>query len=851
MNKYNETLMKFISTQNQKIRQDVSRQGYKDNSPYKNNPFNVIEGTEQGTPITMDGVSKRLRVTDNMGNSEILEPNSGEHFFPGSQVREEEIPLAQFAGQTKRDSVAHQADKILKYEQLRGGPGGIPLPGYSNPAYMSMLMNSIYPQVQRIMPNASAMETGEAMDFVFNAGWDKDNNKITKDPRAFALQEYYRQYDPSKLDTDGKWSGRKNAPYSFDQEYSATIGKLSENQRRLLMNKGRDWYYKNINNPSPGVPSSDYNDTWYGRIWNTNDYKPFNPNNPKFTPKKQQGGIMMRDSDCETCNQLQKYQFAGLAPNDQKRKEYAAKVVEEAERRVRENDYITPDEVPQNVREASAREGKLPYTCVGGACDVYKTAGVLDNINWSNTDFALNAKEYGFTANQGWGLKGIDNLEPGDMIQYKQVANEQGKYYPSHTRIFLGIDANGKYRFFDNYAQQEQLSDKSEIEYWLDPNRKDTEPNAVVFKVNPYSGDNPYNLTPEEKEVYDDKQRMIKSDSSSPQEYDWRISKNAKNYNPDTKRVMDKFISFANDNDKINELVRKTGKSKEDIQDSLLNVFGELGVENNWTTSKGKRLGSKLENVAESVLTAFGGGKKYSVGPGQIKYNSLSEDLKQKYNITSPNDLYDVDKVLPLMTAMDLLDKQALTNWGKNNTLERKLFGVENYESPFTVGDLPARNNSDSVLDEGIGRYSPYLRNQYSSIASGTMLEGGNDYIPFNERVVPNYVPSEYYNQPGTMKRRYERDPGSYPYLVEQNWRNNLERDWIPNNSDQPVELQEVTVKPQFQKGGTYDPLSRFNSFSFDKPVQKKNTTNAIELALLINNQASLFNTTDNWLDNL
>ena len=191
---------------------------------------------------------------------------------------------------TSKDSVAHQADKILKYEQLRGGPGGAPLPYYSDPQYMDMLMGNVYPEVQKIMPNASAMEAGEAMDFVFNAGWDKDNNKITKDPRAFALQEYYRQNDPSKLDKDGKWSGRKNAPYSFDQEYANTIGKLPENQRRLLMNKGRDWYYKNINNPSPGVPSSNYNDTWYGRIWNTNDFLPFDPNNPKFTPKKQIGG---------------------------------------------------------------------------------------------------------------------------------------------------------------------------------------------------------------------------------------------------------------------------------------------------------------------------------------------------------------------------------------------------------------------------------------------------------------------------------------------------------------------------------------------------------------------------------
>ena len=223
-----------------------------------------------------------------MGNN-----TKGRNYSPawGGQFEDGgEIPMAQKGYQTSKDSVAHQVDKMLKYEQLRGGPGGTPLPQYADPQYMEMLMNKIYPEVQKIMPKASAIETGEAMDYVFNAGWDKNNNKITKDPRAIALQEYYRKYDKSKLDKDGKWAGRKNAAYSFDDEYANTIGKLSKNERRLLMNKGRDWYYQNINNPSPGVPSSDYNDTWYGRIWNTNDYKPFDPNNPNFTPKKQMGG---------------------------------------------------------------------------------------------------------------------------------------------------------------------------------------------------------------------------------------------------------------------------------------------------------------------------------------------------------------------------------------------------------------------------------------------------------------------------------------------------------------------------------------------------------------------------------
>lgn len=205
------------------------------------------------------------------------------------------IPMAQ-NGKTHRDSVEHQVDKILKYEQLRGGPGAHPLdgtdgyPDYRNPKYKKMLMNNILPEVNKIMPNASAMEKGEAMDFIFNSGWDKANNLILKDPRAFALQEYYRKNDPYKLDADGKWAGRKGAAYSFDQEYANTIGKLPENERRIIMNKGRDWYYKNIDNPSPGVPNSDYYDTWYGRIWNTNDYSEFNPKNPKFRPKKKAYG---------------------------------------------------------------------------------------------------------------------------------------------------------------------------------------------------------------------------------------------------------------------------------------------------------------------------------------------------------------------------------------------------------------------------------------------------------------------------------------------------------------------------------------------------------------------------------
>jgi hypothetical protein len=95
----NQILKKFLEKQ----RQDISTQGYKDNSPYKNNPFNVIEGDSNGTPITMKGVSQTLRGIDEFGNEQIMYPGE-EYLFPGASVTE--IPIAQKGGKaTRQDSL--------------------------------------------------------------------------------------------------------------------------------------------------------------------------------------------------------------------------------------------------------------------------------------------------------------------------------------------------------------------------------------------------------------------------------------------------------------------------------------------------------------------------------------------------------------------------------------------------------------------------------------------------------------------------------------------------------------------------------------------------------------------------
>lgn len=68
--------------------------GYKDNSPYRYNPFNIIN-TPKGL-ITMDGVSTPLIAFSELGERKYLPPNSGLHKFKGKKILE--IPVMQDGG---------------------------------------------------------------------------------------------------------------------------------------------------------------------------------------------------------------------------------------------------------------------------------------------------------------------------------------------------------------------------------------------------------------------------------------------------------------------------------------------------------------------------------------------------------------------------------------------------------------------------------------------------------------------------------------------------------------------------------------------------------------------------------
>lgn len=207
-------------------------------------------------------------------------------------------PVMQEGGDvSSSDSVRHQAGKTMDYEYNRGSAYGTGLSNYGNPALgdnptrdqaIEWYMQNIAPKVSYF---PSAMEQGEAGDFLYNTG---------RDPRVYMTDQYIKSTgDAAGLPNRASYNvDTKSAAWTpelqkqLDAEwntYKPAIDKLSTNDRRVLLNKGRDYYYQNINKVD-GKPNPAYKNTWYGRIWNTNDYEPYNPDNPSFTPKKKDGG---------------------------------------------------------------------------------------------------------------------------------------------------------------------------------------------------------------------------------------------------------------------------------------------------------------------------------------------------------------------------------------------------------------------------------------------------------------------------------------------------------------------------------------------------------------------------------
>jgi len=461
------------------------------------------------------------------------------------------------------------------------------------------------------------------------------------------------------------------------------------------------------------------------------------------------------------------------------------------------------------IKDASGNEmtWNNDENCISGICGLNKAAGMEYNAGTYQGRYIGNQTFYDNVNNHKEDYYRVNgNFQGGDHIQLTRNGSNpyhSMEIYDSYNdddgnRWHRVIHNGGTTQFKENLYTDEDLKDMiadgraiiNRPGYSLDKELLKKEREAAT--------------SPEARAALEKKKQLIDYQTSHDPNYQYAIREDSPQFK-DQPTGMKKFIEFANNTDKINELVKKLGVDKDVIHDELLNTFGELGQENKWENPTfGGSLG--LENTWEKIATTFGGGKNLSVGPGQIKFQTLDPELKKKFNIKNANDLYDWDKVIPLMTAINIKNRQ----W-----MERKGTDL----SKFLIGQ-PGATASD--LKYGMGRWTPYM---YRGKMSDPEVEVQKEIKATINKYVYGLTPEEREEEFNKMlnsdeyKRRVRKkakvlDEGSYADKVYHNIENNLQRT-LPYSLDdgqyrgmQPVIIQAKTKKKAL--GGQHNWLNNY-----------------------------------------
>ena len=872
----------------------ISKLGYSKNSPYRNNPFNIINSnniTMKNTPIPLLGI-------DNLGNRKIMKPgNKKNYIFPGNQVME--IPLNYHkmpdgslmqdnemdykkGGMIKRKDGSYSQRGLWDNIRKNKGSGKKPTKemldqedkinkmrmGGKKPCYLCGGMKKKYQAGSFIGPPEYLQELGIFQNDIKPDLYKEifSGQRQQEQPLNLPLnmlQKENQSLNKPALNTQS--SSNVKSPFNFMNPLigiNVGLRGIAENRNRQRQNQYMQQQFANDFNQTYSQADNDYGQSDYRYLGyqmggsyepckDCNEKKSFakggtvSKKYEKFLIDKLKSGVSVEELAAQklgTVEGLSKYASNYIprtisAPAEtniaipETRSNYTTSplikkqpssstltaapfykdVEDKADYQKKLQNWYRNDLKNTDVKSYFApNRTKIPgvtndtYTCIDGVCGIMEkngkkfNAGNVDGRYIGNGTFYENA----YVKKLEDVYQTSDDFQIGDIIQ----ARVEGKAVPFDSKVIVDVDDEGNYITYGGTGP----SIGAGMKYTKDM-LKDMVKNKERIVTRPgYSLDKDkldiqrasYN-DPKIMAALNEKQELKDFETSQQSPYIYSIAEKAKDYNKNTKKVMDKFVKFANDGEAMNNLVNKTGRTKEEINESLLNTFGVLGQENNWGT-KGKGIGSKVENIAEKLIKNFGGGKSLSVGQGQIKFKDIPAKIKKQFDIKSTKDLYDIDKVLPLMVALDLDNKSTLETWGKKGVLSKKLFGVDN--SDLQLEDIPQN-----------ARYSPYLRNQYYPIATEQTKNEDGDYIPF------------------TGQMQYRIDEGSYPSKVKQAWQNNLERkiirpsilypdQTIPEEQDYyPRELQPVAVtgiRKKFQSGGKVDnygyPIPTRNQYMSD-----------------------------------
>ena len=414
--------------------------------------------------ITMQGVPYPVLGVASNGQRQMMYPGKNYSFGGAEHVDEYpmmkgggNIPQYQFAGAvSSTDSLRHQAAKMMDFEARKGSPTGTGLknwgyhqsqmpynmqsPNWKQPTTkdeaVNMYMQEIAPRLQHF---PSAMEKGEAGDFLYNTG---------RDPRVYMLDQYLKSKGQSGIPNRGAYNVDTKTPawtpqlqQSLNDEWKRNqddIYKLPVNDRRVLLNKGRDFYYQNINKKADGTPNDSYKATWKPRIWESvNTYKKGGQTDDDREMLSGVADMLRRVNDVNNRKQIAKYMMNNF----------------------REEDVTF--EPNQFLKSANAfKEGGEMIRRADGS---YSRRGLWDNIRANKGSGKKPSKqmleqERKINSMQGGGQKPIVKykaINPDDLPHFSQWNPKPGEKEAMAAAFQKQLEDNDKYR--DNDGMLESI----------------------------------------------------------------------------------------------------------------------------------------------------------------------------------------------------------------------------------------------------------------------------------------------------------------------------------------------------------------------------------------------------------
>jgi hypothetical protein len=385
--------------------------------------------------------------------------------------------------------------------------------------------------------------------------------------------------------------------------------------------------------------------------------------------------------------------------------------------------------------------------CINGICGLNIQSGLKYNTP-SYKDRYIGNTSFSDAVN--------GNFQVGDHLQY---INKKGS--PFHSKIiydsYTDPDGNKKYKIIHNGGGKD-FSSEEFSESDLKRLVSNQEGDRVLVNRPGYTLDKPkleierQPASPEALKAMQNRKNQYDSDLRNAMPWMNKLREGSEYANTDNP-VLSSYFDFSNNPLKRVDLAEKLGVPVSTLDDELLNTFGELGQESKFGTSKSP------EYVFEKLFKPKG----KSIGPGQIRFSALSPELREMFQIEKAKDLFDPEKVVPLMTAINVRNRQYMER--KGDDLSELLIGEKGV--------------SADELRGGVGRWTPYM---YRGSLRNPKKQAQNSDEPLR-----------------TFQKN--RDEGSYPDKVFDVIDQNLERYSNLFNAEHELPNVEV-VAPKKQMGG-------------------------------------------------